>query len=136
MGFYFGESRRGTTKIRWFQAVPKAPNDTAAAVTYAFALYGTGRTTERIEILKKAPDRSTARSALRGLRRSPLSSSTTTTSSKPPANTSPSREPAAFSRKKATARRDRQAPAGRGPAVLARCGVAFIDSFAHNKSTP
>jgi Flp pilus assembly protein TadD len=72
MGFYFGESRRGTTKIRWFQAVPKAPNDTAAAVTYAFALYGTGRTTERIEILKKVPDRSTARSALRGLRRSPL----------------------------------------------------------------
>ena len=39
------------------QAYTKAPNDTAAAVTYAFALYGTGRTPEGIEILKKlSPD--------------------------------------------------------------------------------
>ncbi len=33
----------------------KAPNDTAAAVTYAFALYGTGRTSAAIDILKKVP---------------------------------------------------------------------------------
>jgi hypothetical protein len=33
----------------------KAPNDTAAAVTYAFALYVTGRTAEAVEILKKLP---------------------------------------------------------------------------------
>lgn len=33
----------------------KAPNDTAAAVTYAFALYGTGRTQSGLEILKKLP---------------------------------------------------------------------------------
>jgi predicted Zn-dependent protease len=39
------------------QAYEKEPNDTAAAVTYAFALYGTGRTAEGIEILKNlAPD--------------------------------------------------------------------------------
>ncbi len=55
MGFYFGEPRRGTTKICWFQAVPKAPTDTAAEVTYAFALTVPARTTERIEILKKLP---------------------------------------------------------------------------------
>ena len=33
----------------------KAPNDTAAAVTYAFALYGTGRTQAGLEVLKKLP---------------------------------------------------------------------------------
>ncbi|CAN5498343.1 hypothetical protein BH20VER3_BH20VER3_21690 [soil metagenome] len=33
----------------------KAPGDTAAAVTYAFALYGTGRTAEAISILEKLP---------------------------------------------------------------------------------
>ncbi|MGI8432898.1 MAG: tetratricopeptide repeat protein [Chthoniobacterales bacterium] len=33
----------------------KAPNDTAAAVTYAFALYGTGRTQNALEVLKKLP---------------------------------------------------------------------------------
>jgi len=37
------------------QAYEKAPNDTATAVTYAFALYVTGRTAEAIEILKKLP---------------------------------------------------------------------------------
>ena len=37
------------------QAYEKSPNDAAAAVTYAFALYGTGRTAEGIEILKKLP---------------------------------------------------------------------------------
>lgn len=35
----------------------KSPNDTAAAVTYAFALYGTGRTADGIGILEKlSPD--------------------------------------------------------------------------------
>ena len=34
-----------------------------------------------------------------------------------------------ISRRKATARRDRHAPAGRGPAVLVRWGVALTDSF-------
>ena len=33
----------------------KAPNDTAAAITYAFALYGTGRTQNALEVLKKLP---------------------------------------------------------------------------------
>jgi tetratricopeptide repeat protein len=33
----------------------KAPNDTAAAVTYAFALYVAGRTPEAVEILNKLP---------------------------------------------------------------------------------
>jgi thioredoxin-like negative regulator of GroEL len=37
------------------QAYESAPNDTAAAVTYAFALYGTGRTAEGLAILKKLP---------------------------------------------------------------------------------
>ncbi len=37
------------------QTYAKAPNDTAAAVTYAFALYGTGRTQAGLEILKKLP---------------------------------------------------------------------------------
>ena len=37
------------------QAYEKAPNDTAAALTYAFALYGTGRTAEGVAILKKIP---------------------------------------------------------------------------------
>ena len=37
------------------QAYEKAPNDAAAAITYAFALYGTGRTAEAVEILKKLP---------------------------------------------------------------------------------
>lgn len=35
------------------QAYEKAPNDSAAAVTYAFALYGTGRAIEGLAILKK-----------------------------------------------------------------------------------
>jgi hypothetical protein len=39
------------------QAYEKAPNDTATAVTYAFALYGVGRTAEGVAVLKKlAPD--------------------------------------------------------------------------------
>jgi hypothetical protein len=33
----------------------KAPNDTKAALTYAFALYGTGRTEAGLDILKKIP---------------------------------------------------------------------------------
>jgi hypothetical protein len=37
------------------QAYDKSPNDTAAAVTYAFALYGTGRTADGIAILRKLP---------------------------------------------------------------------------------
>ncbi len=37
------------------QIYAKAPNDTAAAVTYAFALYGTGRAPAGLEILKKLP---------------------------------------------------------------------------------
>ncbi len=37
------------------QIYEKVPNDTAAAVTYAFALYGTGRTLAGLEILKKLP---------------------------------------------------------------------------------
>ena len=37
------------------QAYEKAPNDPAAAVTYAFALYGIGRTTEGIKILETLP---------------------------------------------------------------------------------
>jgi len=37
------------------QAYDKSPNDTAAAVTYAFALYGTGRTADGLAILKKLP---------------------------------------------------------------------------------
>jgi Tetratricopeptide repeat len=37
------------------QAYKKAPNDTAAAVTYSFALYGTGRTAEGVAILGKLP---------------------------------------------------------------------------------
>jgi len=37
------------------QAYDKSPNDTAAAVAYAFALYGTGRTADGIAILKKLP---------------------------------------------------------------------------------
>ncbi len=39
------------------QAYRKAPNDTGAAVTYAFALYGTGQTAKGIEVLNKlGPD--------------------------------------------------------------------------------
>ncbi len=39
------------------RAYAKAPNDTAAAVTYAFALYRDGRTGDGIEVLKKlSPD--------------------------------------------------------------------------------
>ncbi len=39
------------------EAYEKSPNDAAAAVTYAFALYGTGRTAEGVGILQKlAPD--------------------------------------------------------------------------------
>ena len=35
----------------------KAPNDTAAALTYAFALYGAGRTSEGLDVLQKlSPD--------------------------------------------------------------------------------
>jgi hypothetical protein len=37
------------------QAYEKAPDDTTAAVTYAFALYSTGRTAEGLEILNKLP---------------------------------------------------------------------------------
>ena len=37
------------------QAYEKAPNDPAAAVTYAFALYGIGRTAEGIKILETLP---------------------------------------------------------------------------------
>ena len=37
------------------QAYDKAPNDTNAAVTYAFALYSTGRAAEGLEVLKKLP---------------------------------------------------------------------------------
>ncbi|MEO8439516.1 MAG: hypothetical protein ABI540_04765 [Spartobacteria bacterium] len=37
------------------QTYANAPNDASAAITYAFALYGTGRTAEGIEILKKVP---------------------------------------------------------------------------------
>ncbi len=37
------------------QVYEKAPNDTAAAVTYAFALYGTGRTQDAIGVLRKLP---------------------------------------------------------------------------------
>ena len=37
------------------QAYDKSPNDTAAAVTYAFALYGTGRTADGIAVLKRLP---------------------------------------------------------------------------------
>ncbi len=37
------------------QIYAKAPNDTASAVTYAFALYGTGRTQAGLEVLKKLP---------------------------------------------------------------------------------
>ena len=37
------------------QAYEKAPNDSSAAVTYAFALYGTGRTAEAVAILNKLP---------------------------------------------------------------------------------
>ena len=37
------------------QTYEKAPNDTWAALTYAFALYGTGRTAEGVAILKKIP---------------------------------------------------------------------------------
>ncbi len=37
------------------QAYEKAPNETSAAITYAFALYGTGRTAEALEILNKLP---------------------------------------------------------------------------------
>ncbi len=37
------------------QAYENAPNDANAVVTYAFALYGTGRTAEAIEVLKKLP---------------------------------------------------------------------------------
>jgi hypothetical protein len=48
---------RNTTEGRALarQAYEKSPNDPAAAVTYAFALYGTGRTAEAIEVLKKLP---------------------------------------------------------------------------------
>ena len=39
------------------QTYEKAPNDTAAALTYAFALYGAGRTSEGLEVLQKlSPD--------------------------------------------------------------------------------
>ena len=39
------------------QTYEKAPNDTAAALTYAFALYGVGRTSEGLEVLQKlSPD--------------------------------------------------------------------------------
>ncbi|HEY3662025.1 MAG TPA: tetratricopeptide repeat protein [Chthoniobacterales bacterium] len=37
------------------QAYEKAPNDIGAALTYAFALYGTGRTADAVAILKKLP---------------------------------------------------------------------------------
>jgi lipopolysaccharide biosynthesis regulator YciM len=37
------------------QTYRKAPNDTAAAVTYAFALYSTGRTEAALDVLKKLP---------------------------------------------------------------------------------
>ncbi len=37
------------------QAYESAPYNTAAAVTYAFALYGTGRTADGVAILKKLP---------------------------------------------------------------------------------
>ena len=37
------------------QAYEKAPNDPATAVTYAFALYGIGRTAEGIKILETLP---------------------------------------------------------------------------------
>ncbi len=37
------------------QAYQKSPHDPGAAVTYAFALYGTGRTAEAAEVLKKLP---------------------------------------------------------------------------------
>ena len=37
------------------QAYEKSPNDPAAALTYAFALYGTGRTPEAIAIVEKLP---------------------------------------------------------------------------------
>ncbi len=37
------------------QTYEKAPNDTAAAVTYAFALYTNGRTPAGVDVLKKVP---------------------------------------------------------------------------------
>ncbi|MEO5753814.1 MAG: tetratricopeptide repeat protein [Chthoniobacterales bacterium] len=37
------------------QAYAKAPNDTSTAITYAFALYGTGRTAEGLAILEELP---------------------------------------------------------------------------------
>ena len=37
------------------QVYEKSPNDTAATVTYAFALYGNGRTQDAIALLKKLP---------------------------------------------------------------------------------
>ena len=124
MGFYFGEPQGGRQKICWFQAVPKAPNDTA--VTYAFALYGTSPDQRADRDPEKAPARSAGRSARRGL--SALlfdDGNQLETANQCIAIARAGR----ISRRKATARRDRHAPAGRGPAVLVRWGVALTDSF-------
>jgi hypothetical protein len=37
------------------EAYEQAPNDVSCAVTYAFSLYGIGRTTEGLQVLKKTP---------------------------------------------------------------------------------
>jgi len=128
--FILASPEGGRQKICWFQAVSKAPNDTAAAVTYAVALTVPARTTERIEILKKLPPDQLGdpHAAVYAALRSPLRRR------QPARNRQPlhrhrARRPH-FPGEKATARRERHAPAGRGPAVLAQWGVAFTDSFA------
>ena len=50
------------------EAYERAPADVNAAMTYAFSLYGLGRSAEGIEIMKKLPAGRTARSACRRLR--------------------------------------------------------------------
>ena len=100
------------------QAYEKAPNDTAAAVTYAFALYGTGRTAEGVAILKKAPARSTARSACRGLRRASLRRRQP--ESRPRTNTSQLARAGSFSpRKSSCSKRSPPSPRARVPVALA-----------------
>jgi len=65
--FILASPEGGRQKICWFQAVPKAPNDTVAAGTYAFALHGTGPDHRADRDPEKAPAQSAGGSARRGL---------------------------------------------------------------------
>ena len=79
------------------QAYKKAPNDPGVAVTYAFSLYGTGRTAE---VSNPAKSYRRNNCAIHTSPSMPRFSTTTKACSNPPINISPSPETAPSFRRK------------------------------------